>query len=262
MNNIIALTKFLSLVLIKQKATLFFVLLSIIGVAIAFSFTYTNIGVEYKLFKDLILSMNSLFLHLIAIFFSFSLLEKFKQGSISILPLSLNINRFEYLTALFLTIVISTSVIFMSFFTIDAIALIVLETNKVMPFLLQVTLYYLSSLLLSFIIFTSFFILSATSIKAVTVGIITFMVGNSIDELVFYYQNTQIESTKEIINWVSYIFPNFSMFDIQTYVVNKIDKDFLLMGIESLTYFLILSAILVTVSYSKFKKTKVIPNDV
>jgi len=146
MKNIKALTKFLSLVLIKQKATLFFVLLSILGIGISFLFINTNIGVEHKLFKDIILSMNSLFLHFISIFFTFLILEKFKQGSISILPLSLNIKRSEYTISLFLTMIISTIGIFLSFFIIDAVVLYLIEAKQILPFLLQVILYYLSSI--------------------------------------------------------------------------------------------------------------------
>lgn len=261
MKNIISLTKFLSLVLIKQKSTLFFVILSIIGVVISLLFTETNIGVQHKLFKDLVLSMNSLFLHLITIFFTFSLLEKFKQGSVSILPLSLNISRFEYTISLFLTIVVSTCFIFISFFVIDATTLYLIESNNILPFLLQLCLYYMSSILLSYIVITSFFLLSSSPIKSITVGLITFMVGNSIDELVFYYKNTSLEYSKIIIDYISYIFPNFSLFDIQTFVVNQISTDFIKIGIESTLYFLFLSLILLMISYTKFKDKKVIPND-
>jgi len=93
------------------------------------------------------------------------------------------------------------------------------------------------------------------------IGIITFIVGNSIDELIFYYKNVKSDFSKQIIDYISYLFPNFSLFDIQTYVVNNTNVNFTKIGIESSLYFLILSIILIYISYFKFKSTKVIPND-
>jgi len=261
MKNILNLTKFLSLVLIKQKATMFFVILSLIGIGISFLFIKTNIGIEYKLFKDLVLSMNSLFLHFISVFLTFLLLEKFKQGSISVIPLSLNIKREQYILSLFLTMIVSTLPIFLSFFIIDLAVLEILQTSKISEFLLQVLFYYMSSILLSYIIMTAFFGLYNNTIKSITVGLITFMMGNSLDELVYFYENTKSEATKKMIDAVTYIFPNFSLFDIQTYVVNSIDKNFVRIGIESTLYFIMLSIILIIISVISFRKTKVIPND-
>jgi hypothetical protein len=189
------------------------------------------------------------------------MLEKFKQGSVSILPLSLNINRLEYIISMFLTMIVSTVFIFLSFFLIDWVSLIILEAKKIEPFLLQVFFYYMSSLLLSYIVITVFFIIKATPIKAITIGLITFLVGNSIDELIYFYKYSKDETIKSLIDYISYIFPNFSLFDIQTYVVNRISQNFLQIGIETTIYFLILTKLLITISYFKFKNQKVIPND-
>lgn len=263
MSNIYSLTKFLSTILLKQKSTIFFALITVFGLVISMALANTNIGIENKLIKDLILSMHNFLLHLILIFYTFNLLEKYQIGTISVIPLSLNINRGQYIVSLFTTLIIATLPIFAVFLSLDLAMLLYVKDIGLIDTLIQLVLYYLSAIILSFLTITLYFSVFKNSIKSIIIALILYMIGSGIDEVLYYVEHSQdFKGTnfELVINIIYHIIPNFSLFDFQSIVVNTQILDYMNV-FKTILYFIVLSVFFYTITYFTFKSAKVIPND-
>ena len=247
-----ALSTFFMRSLLKQKASYVLVILVVLMLVLAYMASDINIGKTYKLFEDLLLGSQMFLLHLMAIFYAFEFLQKERLNGLFILPLSTSLNRRAYLLAVFLAQLELIGLLGVIFIGIDVIALWLVEGSVAGIVLLQVLLYVLSAMLLSFLVLmlSQYVSIMNSMIYAVTL----FMIGGGLDELYVYvfYMHPELE-LQTMTNFLYYGFINFSLFDMQSIVVNRSIFESHKV-IEPMVYFFILSVILFSLASMKFSK--------
>ncbi len=253
MRKVISLVKFFSKSLLKERATILFILLAVIMIIIALSLSDIDIARKYKLLEDVLLTSQMFLLHIAALFYTFDFLQKEKSLGLFVLPLSTGLSRKKYLFSIFLTISFMIITIFFAFFVIDAILLFILEKSFVYLFLWQLFLYALSSMLLAFLIiaFSNF----VSIMNSVIYSVALFFIGNGVDEFYIYakYIKKDIFLTK-VANVFYYVIPNFSIFDKQAKVVNRALIENSTFFYYPIIYFLIISILIFFITYIKYQK--------
>lgn len=253
MRKILSIVKFFSKSLFKEKATVLFIILAILMLVIALGISDIDIARKYKLLEDVLLTSQMFLLHIAAIFYTFEFLQKERSLGLFVLPLSTGFNRKSYLTAVFLTIAFMVFSIFVSFFIIDTALLYILEKTFVFEVLWQLFLYALSSIILSFLIimFSNFVSLMNSLIYSVAL----FFIGNGLDEFYIYSHYVKEDSFLKVIsNILYYIFPNFSIFDKQSIVVNRGYIEISEFFGYPIIYTVLISLIIFSISCLKYQK--------
>lgn len=253
MRKVLSLVRFFSKSLLKERATLLFVLLAIIMIVVALSLSSIDIARRYKLLEDVLLTSQMFLLHIAAIFYSFDFLQKEKSLGLFVLPLSTGLSRRSYLISIFLTIAFMTFIIFLSFFIIDSLLLLVIEKVFAYQVLWQLFLYTLSAIVLSFfIIALSNFV---SIMNSVIYSVALFFIGNGLDEFYIYakYIKKDLVLTK-IALFLDYVLPNFSIFDKQAIVVNRALIENSAFFFYPVIYFLILSILIFSIANIKYQK--------
>ena len=224
LNKIKVLGKFLFLSLLKLKATQLFAVLSVAILVLSWSVSDINIASKYKLFEDILLTSQMFMLHTAALFYTFEYLQKERFGGIMIVPFSTGIHRSEYIFSIMAAL--ATLLFFLGtiFLLIDTMFLWVIEVDVNYMVLWQLFLYLISAILLSaFILLFSQFV---STMNAVIYALTIFIIGNALDEVYYYslYMQDQ-DSVKNMALFLFYAFPNFSIFDLQAIVVNRVEFD-------------------------------------
>jgi hypothetical protein len=247
-----ALASFFMRSLLKQKASYLLIILVVIMLVLAYLSSDINIGATYKLFEDLLLSSQMFVLHVMALFYAFEFLQKERLNGLFILPLSTSLNRRSYLLAVFLAQLELIGVLGILFISIDIIALWLVEGTFVWIVIVQLFLYMLSAILLSFLVLTisQYVSIMNSMIYAVTL----FIIGGGLDELYVYvfYMHPELE-LQTLTTLLYYGFINFSLFDMQSIVVNRSVFEMHKI-VEPIIYFLILALIIFALGSLKFSK--------
>ena len=253
MKKIFSLASFYVRSLLKQKATNIFVILALAIIALAFALSDINIGSRYKLFEDLLLGSQMLFLHIAALFYMFDFLQKERSMGLFILPLSTGLKRSSYLLAQFLVLALLIALLFIIFMSIDALMLYIFEGVLRLAFLWQLFLYALSAMLLGFlvILFSQF----VSIMNAMIYSVLFFFVGSGLDELFWYSEHFSSfsQTQKLIVELLYHGLLNFSLFDIQSKVVNGFELDRVRDIIYPFVYALCIAVVLYLISLWKFK---------
>ena len=247
-----ALAHFFIRSLLKQKSSFVLVILVVLMLVLAYLASDINIGKTYKLFEDLLLSSQMFVLHIMALFYSFEFLQKERLNGLFILPLSTSLSRSSYLMSVFLAQLELIGLLGALFIGIDFLALWLVEGSVAWLVILQIFLYILSAILLSFLILmlSQYVSIMNSMIYAVTL----FIIGGGLDELYVYVFYLHPELGLETMTKVLYYgFINFSLFDIQSVVVNRSLFE-LNKIIEPLIYFIILTLIIFSLANMKFSK--------
>lgn len=253
MKKIFVLSLFFTKSLLKQKASLLLVLLSVVSILISLSVSNIDIAKEHKLFEDLLLTSQMFLLHLAALFYSFEFIQKERSHGIFVIPLSTGLKRWKYLLATFTTQVFLLMTLFVSFALLDFLTLFIVEKIPNFMILWQLILYVMSSIILSFMIimFSQF----VSVMNSLIYSVVFLLVGGALDELYYYAHFIVKDKNFENISTVLfYIFPNFSLFDHQGEIVNQAYLDVSTVIIFPSVYFLLLSLLTFSVSLSKFTK--------
>jgi len=253
MRQIIALTKFYSLSLLKQKATQVMILLTVVFLGISWLISDVNIATKFKLFEDVLLTSQMALLHLSAMFYTFEFLQKERIGGLYVLPLSTGMKRSHYLLSVFL--MLSTAlVLFLSILmVIDALVLYVVEGSLRVEVLWQLVLYFFSAQLLAFIVIM--FSQYVSIMNSLTYAITLYFMGNALDELYYYaFILKKNELLQQVYDVLLFIIPNFSIYDKQGIVVNQSIYLNSELYLEPLLYTLIVTVIIYNLALFKFKR--------
>lgn len=247
-----ALTWFFMRSLLKQKASYVLVILVVLVIVLAYAASDINIGKTYKLFEDLLLGSQMFVLHVMALFYAFEFLQKERLNGLFILPLSTALSRRAYLMAVFgaqAKLIVLLGTLFM---VIDAFSLWLVEGEIVGMVLVQVALYMLSAMLLGFLVLM--FSQYVSIMNSMIYGVTFFVIGGGLDELYIYVFEMHPELNLQTLTLIIYYgFVNFSLFDIQSVVVNRsVFESYRI--IEPLIYMVIMSKIVFFLALFKFQK--------
>ena len=242
--------------LLKLKATPLIVLLALFILVISFTLSDVNIAKKYKLFEDILLVSQTFLLHMVAIFYSFELMQKEQLNGMFILPLSTGIKRKNYLQAIFLSLMIVLFILLLIFLLIDTVLLLMLNNFNFFV-MWQLVLYYLSASLLaaSVVMFAQY----VSNMNAMIYSVLFFLIGQGLDELWLFLNHPNIvsEVSMYFANALYYFLPNYSLFDHISIVVNRMDIDMVNIMIVPVMYFIGLLCIYFLIAYKKYS-TKVL----
>lgn len=247
-----ALSSFYMQSMLKQKASYIFVILTLVILVLSWLSSDLNIGKKYKLFEDLMLTSQMFLLHLAAIFYAFEMLQKERLSGSFVLPLSTHISRRTYLFASFLAMTKLLLLLMSIFMLIDAVVLFIVESEIVWLVLFQLFLYTLSAILVVYLILM--FAQYVSIMNALIYALTLFVIGGALDELyryVFYLHPD--ESLQPLVTVLYYAVTNFSLFDIQSFVVNRSVFETRIL-IEPVIYFFIMATLVFYVATIKFEK--------
>ncbi len=253
MNKIFALTRFSMRSLLKQKTSYVLVILSVLSLILALALSNVNIADKYRLFEDVLLSSQMAIFHLSAIFYSYEYLYKERLGGSFILPLASGLSRNAYLLSIFLVQATLLGMLFLIFGAMDLIAVFFIEGSINILIIYQLFLYLLSALFLaSFVIMFSQYV---SVMNSVIYTIFIFIIGSALDEVYYYVDFVLKESgvLMTVTQFVYYLVPNFSLFDKQGVIVNKVDMD-LWLYMEPIFYFLVFISVIYLLALVKFSK--------
>lgn len=253
MNKILALTRFSMRSLLKQKTSYVLVIMSVLSLILALVLSNVNIADKYRLFEDVLLSSQMAIFHLSALFYSYEYLYKERLGGSFILPLASGMSRSAYLLSTFLVQTSLLIMLFAIFGLMDVIALFFIEGEVNLLIIYQLFLYLLSSIFLSALVIM--FSQYVSVMNSVIYSIFLFIIGSALDE-VYYYVDFILKDSGTIMRmtqFIYYLVPNFSLFDKQGVVVNKVDVN-LWLYFEPILYFSLFMIIIYLLALSKFAK--------
>ncbi len=253
MKQILVLSLFLYKSMLKQKSTTLFVLISLGLLVITYFISDVNIASRFKLFEDVLLSSQMLMLHMAAFFYAYDYLQKERIGGIFILPFSTGIKRPIYFLGTWFSLVAIVMLLTVVFLLIDIIFLFFVESTIEMILVWQIILYMFSSIiLLSLVLMFSQFV---SMMNAMIYSAIVFMIGTSLDEIYYYaYIISEDVVVQKIVSILYYALPNFSYFDYQTKVVNRVELDLASFYIEPIVYFSVIVSMILSIAYFKFSR--------
>lgn len=249
--RILALTLFITHSLFKERANYLLLFFAVLSAVIALSISHVDIALRFKLFEDLLLSSQNALIVIASLFYTFTLLQKERDMGLFIIPLALGVSRFEYEIALFKSIAFTIFALFAVFFAFDVVLLYGIEGEIRWAVLLQLFLYSLGSILLGFSIITISRFVSV--MNASLYGVILYIIGNALDELIVYATKTTDTWFIALSEMLFVVLPNYSLFDIQSLVVNHALLDGW-MVLKVIGYFLLYSYFLVFVSFMRFRQ--------
>ena len=248
--RIVALTLFITSSLFKERANYLLLFFAGLSALLALSISHVDIALRFKLFEDLLLSSQNALLVIASLFYTFTLLQKERDMGLFIMPLSSGVSRFEYEIALFKSIALTLFVLFAVFFAFDLVLLLGIEGEIRWAVLLQLLLYSCGATMLGFTIITLSRFVSV--MNASLYGVILYMIGNALDELLLFASKNGGDVFVSLANFLYVALPNYSLFDIQSLVVNHADIDGMMVA-KVLGYFVFYSYFLVLVSFMRFK---------
>ena len=186
------------------KGVLFMLTLSL---AAAFILSSANIGQEHKLFWDLLLIFEALWLHALMLLWAYELCKEEELLFLARLPLSTSLTRVAYERSRFTALIVAFL----------PIVLVITALNAAVAswfVLWQSLLYALSALLCGFMVLTlNRFV---ASVSAVLFSAAFCVLGNGLDELYLYAVMRQAGVALKAISEIFYVvLPNFSLFDHQ-----------------------------------------------
>ncbi len=249
--RILALTLFITHSLLKERANYLLLFFAALSAALALSISHVDIALRFKLFEDLLLSSQNLLLLIATLFYTFTLLQKERDMGLFMIPLSLGVSRFEYEVALFKSIASIIFALFAVFFAFDIVLLYGVEGEVRWAILLQLLLYSLGSIMLGFSIITISRFVSV--MNASLYGVVLYLIGNALDELIVYAAKSGDSWFMTLSNILYVLLPNYSLFDIQSLVVNNLEVDSVMVW-KVLGYFVFYSYFLVFISFMRFAK--------
>jgi hypothetical protein len=233
------------------KGVLFMLVLSLLA---AFILSNANIGRENKLFWDLLLIFEALWLHALTLLWAYELCKEEELLFLARLPLSTALTRSAYERGRFLALIVA--------FLPIALLIAVLNIAVASPLVVwQSLLYSLSALLCGFMVLALSRLMS--SVSAVLFSTAFCALGNGLDELYLY---ASWQKGAEVLNATSEILyvvlPNFSLFDHQSEAVAGVlgngkadvfDATFSFWFLPPL-YFAVLSLALFALAVWRFKR--------
>lgn len=245
MNKVISLTLFYCKILIKNRATPLFGTIALASLVIAYFLSNVNIVIRFKLFEDILLTSQAYLLILCALFYTFELLTRDKISGFFILPLSLGVERNEYLLTLFIAPLGILFFLFLAFLGVDFLFLYFIEGEVHLGILYQLYLFFLEAALFSMIM--TLFAQYVSIMNSATYALLLYLIGNGLDELKHLFGDNIAITT------LYYLFPNFSFFDMQSLVVNRLPLVSASYIFPTL-YFIAYTSLIYGIAYAKYKK--------
>jgi hypothetical protein len=233
------------------KGILFMLALSLIA---AFILSSANIGQENKLFWDLLLIFEALWLHALTLLWAYELCKDEELLFLARLPLSTSLTRLAYERGRFLALIAA--------FLPLAVGIAALNAVVASPLVVwQGLLYALSALLSGFMVLAlSRFV---PCVSAVLFSTALCALGNGLDELYLYAIMQKDAAVLKTISEILYVvLPNFSFFDHQSEAVSGVlgvgkmdvlDAAFSFWFLPQL-YFAVLSAALFALAVWRFNR--------
>ena len=226
------------------KGVLFMLALSL---GAAFILSDANIGVENKLFWDLLLIFEALWLHALTLLWAYELCKDEELLFLARLPLSASLKRSAYERSKFLALCAAFLPIVVLVAALNAIAASPLVVW-------QGLLYSLSALLGGFMVLT--FSRFVASVSAILFSTEFLALGNGLDELYLYakMQKDSGAALKALSETLYVIFPNFSFFDHQGEAVSDILNSAFAFWLLPPLYFVLLSGALFALAVWRFNR--------
>jgi hypothetical protein len=248
--RILALTLFITSSLFKERANYLLLFFAALSSLLTLSISSVDIAMRFKLFEDLLLSSQNALLIVASLFYTFTLLQKERDMGLFIITLSSGVSRFEYEVAIFKSIGSTLFALFLIFFAFDVVLLFGVEGELRWSILLQLLLYSCGSMMLGFTIIA--FSRFVSVMNASLYGVILYIIGNALDELLVYATKSGDIVFAFIADVLYIVLPNYSLFDIQSLVVNHADIDGMMVA-KVFGYFVLYSWFLLFVSFMRFK---------
>jgi hypothetical protein len=239
MKDIFTQSLFITKSLIVAKSTLLLFLFTLLGLAIASLFIQTDIGENGRFFSDILLSFESILMHLSALLYAYELRQKEHRGHYLLLLIK-NSSRLNYSKQLFFATFMINISLFILFLLLNTIFTL-LSTHSV-DLLYPLLMHFLSASLLAFLLLT--ISQKIALINAFFYTLMLFFLGSTLDELLLY-SYSQSELFQNFSTLIYYIFLNFSLFDNAS--LNAVNNW------QILLYYFVYSTILFLISYSLFK---------
>ncbi|KIM11312.1 MAG: hypothetical protein KU37_06645 [Sulfuricurvum sp. PC08-66] len=253
MRAVWALGRFFAQGFYKTKATTLMLLLTVAVLALAWAISDIDIGSQYKLFEDLLLTSQIALLHLMALFYAYEYGQKERMGGVFVLPLAVGVSRSTYLYGVIAGQVMMLGLFTLMLLAIDTTVLYFFEGHIALVVLGQVVLGLLSAILLALLVVM--FMQFVSVMNSVIYALLFYMVGNGMDELYAYAFWIEPSTTlQNLYSVLGFIIPDFSLFDRLGPVVNRSYVDSVTLFMEPLLYFGITSLIVIVIAQLKFAR--------
>lgn len=253
MSKIVTLSFLIAKSLYKEKASYLFGVLAGVIMLLSLALGGTRIGEKYKLFEDILLTSQGYFFIVAALFYGFLQLSRDRSLGLFVLPLGNGMSRDAYLLSQMFASVWMMTVLFILFFLLDTVMIFFVEGSVYPGLLWQLFLYFLSAQLVAFFVMTLALYVSLTN--AALYALVLFFIGNALDELFVYANFIAPDPLFGKAAWMLYyLFPNFSLFDLQGVVVNRRSVELWSGVMLPLFYFVIWAGICFLASLSRFQK--------
>ena len=243
MITVLKQTHFITKSLFIGKTTLVLFLLTLLGALIATFFSSMNIGEKGRFFSDILLSFETIILHISALLYAYELRQKEIRGHYLSLLLRSG-ERSRYLLTLFLATLVINLTLIALFALLNGSAMLLFSLKQNLLYQLLM-LYFSASLLSLLLIMIS---QKVSLINALFYTLILFFLGSALDELLLFSTH-QDEMFQTMASLLYYGLPNFSMLDNAALYHYELYKVAL--------YYLVLVAILFILTLKLFQ-TKVI----
>ncbi|MEF3191689.1 MAG: hypothetical protein K6347_03940 [Campylobacterales bacterium] len=220
MRAVASLAFFLARSLLRQRATLIFLLLSLAMIGLSLSLGELNIAVPFRLFENVMLASQAYLLVIASVVYLFETLSKERLGGFFVLPLSTPLSRDGYLLALIGGIAIAIGLLLGLYLVADGLLLWLIEGEKANYWILvQLFNHALAALLVTIVGLTTSQWVS--SMNAIIYTLLFYMIGQGADELWLFSQQEKDEML-HIVAWVVYyLLPNFSRFDHLSLILSQ-----------------------------------------
>jgi hypothetical protein len=225
------------------KGILFMLALSL---AAAFILSSADIGKANKLFWDLLLVFEALWLHALALLWAYELCKEEELLFLARLPLSTPLTRSRYEGGRFLALAAA--------FLPVCVLILLINAVVASPLVVwQSLLYALSALLGGFLVLTLSRFVSPVSAILFSAALVA--IGNGLDELYLYAILKKSGAVMKVFSETLYvILPNFSLFDRQSEAVEGIVDSAFGFWVLPVAYFALLAGALFSLAVWRFKR--------
>lgn len=209
--------------MLRQPVSGFFVALLFLISALSWLLSDINIGEPGRLFENILLSAQALFLHLLVWVYGFEVVRRETSQGLFVLPLSTGLSRSIYWLGRYAGICMMLALFTFVLILVDSLLMFVTQEGVNTILLLQVMLFMVSTwmtlaILMLFATFTSPF-------SAMLYAILIWVIGHGWDELYLLMIEHQSGIALQVTK-IAYVFlPNFSFFDLTTRVLNGLPVD-------------------------------------
>jgi len=250
MRNALAIAFFVMKLLLKQKLTPIFVFGAIFSLVAAISIANIDIGVRFKLLADILLSSSAFILHSTLFFYTFTLMQKHREGGLFLLFLANGAKRWEYILGLFYAVAFVAILVALSLLAGSEAIYLFFSGSSSASFALAILFQMCSALLASYLLITMAHFVSIVS--SAIYALLLLIIGYALAEAYLYFDS--VGGINILLRSLYYILPNFSFFDISSLVSNGVLTDWVYKALFSYIYFKLYATVLFVVTLQRFKK--------